>query len=454
MMNKDLWKKIEEFDLDHPPSEYDFTLRLAHENYWTQNFTKQAVLEYKKFMYLAAVSDMMVSPSEILDTIWHQHLIFTKSYYEFCQILGKQVQHIPLTHNKEDFKKFKIAKEHTAKLYETYFGRQPETFWNDSNPYESLHLDKSRFKMRTALLIGISAFIVLTIPLCFLLKPLYLHIKNPDFIILYLGLIVLLLAGLEWYNRRKFEHTIHLFDKDSFIFDLQPFELIYLKNRNISSVINGTVNELIDNSSIKIKPDRSISANNLTFIKSREERQIIASLEDLGETSYSNFLNQLITKPVFLNIVRSMDAVKKYFNRSKSFSQLFVLNFSLFLVLIMFGLLRIITGILREKPVLQISLAVIVLIFLMIGYLFRLTNVFSSKVLPGIYKKEILSKRNTENDWQWSYFLLGTAVFTTSFISLTGRPTSDSSSGSCGTSSSDSSCGGSSCSSCGGCGGD
>ena len=226
MMNKDLWKKIEEFDFDFPVSEYDFTLRLAHENYWTQNFTQQAILEYKKFMYLAVVSDMMVSPSEIVDTVWHQHLIFTKSYYEFCQILGKQIQHIPSTHNKEDFQKFKLAKERTAKSYETHFGNQPENVWNHSNPYESLHLKKSKFKLRTAIIIGISAFIILTVPLYFLLKPLFYSIKNPDFILIYLGLIIISVFGLEWFNRRKFEQTIQLFDKDSFVFDLQPYELI------------------------------------------------------------------------------------------------------------------------------------------------------------------------------------------------------------------------------------
>ncbi|MFY1047352.1 glycine-rich domain-containing protein [Chryseobacterium sp. GP-SGM7] len=126
MMNKDIWGKIEKFDFDLPRSEYDFTLRLADENYWNQNFTKQAILEYKKFMYLAAVSDKMVSPSEIVDTVWHQHLIFTQSYSDFCKILGKQIQHIPSTHNKKDFQKFKLAKERTKKLYETHFGNQPE----------------------------------------------------------------------------------------------------------------------------------------------------------------------------------------------------------------------------------------------------------------------------------------------------------------------------------------
>lgn len=85
-----------------------------------------------------------------------------------------------------------------------------------------------------------------------------------------------------------------------------------------------------------------------------------------------------------------------------------------------------------------------------------MTLLFSSKILPDLYKTAILPKKNTANDWQWSYFLMGTAVLTTSFIPLMARPTYDGSGSACGTSSSssDSSCGGSSCSSCGGCGGD
>lgn len=456
MMNKDLWGKIEQFDFNNPSSEYDFTLRLANENYWTQNFTQQAILEYKKFMYLAAVSDMMVSPSEIVDTVWHQHLIFTKSYHEFCQILEKQIQHIPSTHNKEDFQKFKLAKERTTKLYETHFGNQPENIWNHSNPYESLNLKKSKFKLRTAIIIGISAFVILVIPLYFLLKSLYYSIKNPDFILLYLGLIIILVIGLEWLNRRKFKKIINLFDKDSFVFNLNPYELIYFKNGNIRSIINGNVSELIDNGSIKINADKTISTNESTFIKSKEHEQIIELLKDLGKTSYPNFSTQLLLKPVFSNIFKSMDALRKYFIRSKFLSNLFVLNFIVFLALIMLGFLRIATGILRDKPIFQISFAVIILTLFMIGYLFRLTNLFSLKFLPDLYKIVILPKRNTNNDWQWSYFLMGTAVLTTSFIPLTNRTTSDGSSSSCGTSSSssDSSCGGSSCSSCGGCGGD
>ncbi len=130
-------------------SEYGFSTRLANENFWTKDFTQKAILEYKKFMYLAATSDFMVSPSEIVDTVWHQHLIFTHSYQEFGRLLGKQIQHIPSTHNKEDFQKFKQAKDRTTQLYETNFGSQPKGIWECVGMYESLNLKKANSRKDT-----------------------------------------------------------------------------------------------------------------------------------------------------------------------------------------------------------------------------------------------------------------------------------------------------------------
>lgn len=132
-MNKVLWDKIQEFDFDSPPGEYGFSTRLANENYWTKKFTGEAIAEYRKFMYLAATSDFMVSPSAIVDTVWHQHLIFTQSYQDFCSLIGKQVQHIPSTHNPEEFEKFKQAKERTKKFYLNNFGEQPKCIWEHAD---------------------------------------------------------------------------------------------------------------------------------------------------------------------------------------------------------------------------------------------------------------------------------------------------------------------------------
>jgi len=160
-MNQQLWVNILQFDFDNPPSEYGFSIRLADENYWTKNFTAQAILEYKKFMYMAATSDSMVSPSEIVDAVWHQHLMFTQSYQDFCSLLGKQIQHVPSTHTREEFEKFRQAKERTLKLYEENFGSPPENIWGYSDMYDSLHLPKARLKIRGFVLIGILMIVLM-----------------------------------------------------------------------------------------------------------------------------------------------------------------------------------------------------------------------------------------------------------------------------------------------------
>lgn len=76
-MDTALWKKVVAFEFISSMSEYGFTTRLTYENDWTKHFTKEAILEYKKFMYLAATANAMVAPSPTVDIVWHQHLIFT-----------------------------------------------------------------------------------------------------------------------------------------------------------------------------------------------------------------------------------------------------------------------------------------------------------------------------------------------------------------------------------------
>ena len=180
-MNHELWQIILAYNLDDPPTEYSFSVRLATENYWTSDYTDRVVLEYKKFMYLAATSDRMVSPSEVVDSVWHQHLVFTQSYQSFCERLGKPIQHIPSTHSRAETEKFKKAKEHTRKLYNENFGEPPHDIWECASMYDSLNLPKAKWKIRSFIIGGILAFALLIVPFYYLLEPLYRHIPNPDF---------------------------------------------------------------------------------------------------------------------------------------------------------------------------------------------------------------------------------------------------------------------------------
>ncbi|SFC98034.1 hypothetical protein SAMN05421780_11610 [Flexibacter flexilis DSM 6793] len=449
-MNQELWNEILAFDLDNPPSEYGFSVRLAKEYYWTQDFTQQAIVEYKKFMYLAATSDFMVSPSEIVDCVWHQHLIFTQSYQDFCLLLGKQIQHIPSTHNKDDFDKFRQAKARTLKFYERDFGAQPKSIWAYNDMFESLNLGKAQMKLRTFIIVGILAFICLTVPAYFLLKPVYVQINNPYFVIGFIVLSLVTLLLLELYNRRKLKNIVTEFDKDSFIFHLQPFELVYLKTQNLGNVINGTVNELVDNGTIVVQNKKLELAESNNETTNIAQLQVITILADLGTTSYDRFFSSLVSKPVFGNVSNSMDAFLKYFNKSKKFGNLFYTNFIVLASLLLFSFTRIVTGILRDKPIYLIVLFTVIIVIVMIMFLKNLTKQIATTIIPNFYKNNILSTTQIENNWQWRYFLSGTAVLTTSFAPLVTTVVQNNSGGNC-TSSCNS--GGSSCSSCGGCGG-
>src|SRR5688572_28375236 len=319
-MDNLLWNKILEFDLDSPFSEYGFSTRLADENYWTKNFTAKAILEYKKFMYLAGTSDFMVSPSEIIDTVWHQHLIYTQSYNDFCQLIGKNIQHIPSTHNKVDFEKFRQAKERTNRLYSETFGEQPKEIWEYSGMYESLELDKAKWKLRSFILVGIFVFVLLSIPFYFLLKPVYLRIENPYFIQGIIVLAFLIFIGLEIYNKRYLLKTVQNFSRISFIHDLTPQELIYLKTQSLPEVVHGTINQMIEEKKLIVGVPHSIEKTGVQNPLNLEEYQVYEVCDLYGKTYYLDLLITLIRKPLFLNISNSMNAFKKYFIKSKRFA--------------------------------------------------------------------------------------------------------------------------------------
>ncbi|QPH38300.1 glycine-rich domain-containing protein [Pedobacter endophyticus] len=446
-MNQELWRNILAFEFENPTEDYGFSTRLAKENFWTKAFTEQAILEYKKFMYLAATSNLMVSPSESVDIVWHQHLVFTQSYQDFCNTIGKKIHHIPSTHNKEDFEKFKQAKERTSTLYETDFGAQPKNIWGYNNIFESLNLEKADTKITSFIISGILVFIGLSVPIYFLLKPIYLDIDNLHFIVGYIILTIITLLALAVYSQTCFDNIVSQFDKSSFIFKLKPFELVYAKTQKLSEVLQGAVNELIESGVIQINADKNIELVESKVTLSKEQSQIVSVLNETGEISYFYLLSILIAKPVFSNTANCLEAFRKYFNKSKKFDSLYRKNFYVLMILLLLGSTRIATGILRDKPVAIILLATFAVSIFTIQYLQSLTKQISTYALPELYEKKILPTKQIEGNWQWSYFLLGSAVLTSSLTELMKSEIKKKSDYS-------SSCGSSCSSSCGGCGGD
>lgn len=113
MNKKELWLRLRNYHFDNlvPPSLWDnvvskfgganasakaFAHKLAIKRGWKDSFALKAVSEYKKFIYLGVVSDFVVTPSEIIDKVWHQHILFSKAYRNFCNdVIEYEFDHTP-----------------------------------------------------------------------------------------------------------------------------------------------------------------------------------------------------------------------------------------------------------------------------------------------------------------------------------------------------------------------
>ncbi|MGK4568822.1 glycine-rich domain-containing protein [Flavobacterium sp. 3HN19-14] len=453
-MDKELWAQIAAFDFDKPLSPLGFSARLSKENFWTTDFTKNAIIEYKKFMYLAAVSENMVSPSEIVDTVWHEHLVFTQSYNEFCTILKKRIAHIPSTHRKEEFEKFRIAKDFTMQQYEAFFGKQPRDYWFYNDIFASLQLEKAKFKIRTFLLLGIFAFFALWIPAYYLLFPVYIQINNPLFLKIYVTVFVAAIFLLEIYNRSKLNAMLYGIDRENFIFKLSPNEMIYLKYGSIEEVVHGNVDKMIRAEKIVLTDKKQLQMSENASPANPIEGAIADVIDHSGIITYKTLIRHIKLKPALKNIVGTIDALRKYFIKSKLVGKVFYQNFCVLALILLLGLVRLSTGVMREKPVTYIALLLLLFFAIIVFFLARLLNIVGSKLIPDFYKNEIIKVSGRIEASEWGYFMMGNTIYIASFLAVMNdfRQNGDGSGSGCG--GGGSSCGGGSCGGgCGGCGG-
>ncbi len=157
-------------------------------------------------------------------------------------------------------------------------------------------------------------------------------------------------------------------DKTSFIYKLQPFELVYLDTQNIATVINGTVNELVRNEVIVINADKSIDLLHGNATSNHLQLQVTSILAESGTVFYPNLIRQLAAKPIFWNTSKCLNVFSKYFNKSAKFGSLFYLNFGILMSLILISFTRVATGILTNKPVQYVVILTFLLVVLTIVF--------------------------------------------------------------------------------------
>ncbi len=121
-----LWPRLAALDLDGSDA-LSFSGRLARDNGWAPGFARRVVLEYKRFVFLAATCGHPVTPSDEVDQAWHLHLVYTRSYWdELCgQVLGFPLHHGPTKGGAAEGGKFADWYAATLASYRAAFGAEP-----------------------------------------------------------------------------------------------------------------------------------------------------------------------------------------------------------------------------------------------------------------------------------------------------------------------------------------
>jgi hypothetical protein len=145
LMNKrDLWLRLKTYHFDHivspglwehvtarfghtNPSVKAFAGKIAKKHGWKNDFAIRALSEYKKFIYLGLVSDFQVTPSKVIDVVWHEHLLFSKAYRDFCNdVIEQEFDHHPeLIPMADQTGRFSAQYLDTVELYKTEFDIEP-----------------------------------------------------------------------------------------------------------------------------------------------------------------------------------------------------------------------------------------------------------------------------------------------------------------------------------------
>jgi hypothetical protein len=174
---RDLWPALARFSIGERPDEFRRTL--AADNGWTDDYARRVIQEYRRFLYIAAVSPFEVTPSKPVDEAWHLHLEDAAHYRLLCaQVLRRQLRHLPSTGAGEDEARFREQYRKTLLVYESVFGPAPRDIWPEPQATEAERVTRDPSAANAAAALKI--LLVLTIVI-------FVWIMHPEYLALAAG---------------------------------------------------------------------------------------------------------------------------------------------------------------------------------------------------------------------------------------------------------------------------
>lgn len=101
--------------------------RMVDKYKWTEAESRECFEDLKRFLYMAVIADKPVAPTEKLDEMWHNFILYTLDYAEFCMThLSLFVHHRP--RRRDDSKSTRNMRQETMDFARELFGYLPANF--------------------------------------------------------------------------------------------------------------------------------------------------------------------------------------------------------------------------------------------------------------------------------------------------------------------------------------
>jgi hypothetical protein len=131
MKDAKLWAKLDAYDFPLTGKGKLLARKVAWETTLNAAKSTVAVAEYRCYLYLAAVSDEPLAPSQVVDAVWQCHVKDTSAYVDgLCMgVIGRMIHNTP----GRRAPMLDAAYTHTLALYRQEFGVQPPPkVWPDA----------------------------------------------------------------------------------------------------------------------------------------------------------------------------------------------------------------------------------------------------------------------------------------------------------------------------------
>ena len=129
-----LMQQLDALAIDPPGITLSFVDRLARDNGWSRGYAARVMREYRRFLLLAATAGHQVTPSDAVDQAWHQHLTYSRSYWDdLCgRVLGFALHHGPTAGGAAEDARYADQYARTLVRYTATFGETPPAdIWPD-----------------------------------------------------------------------------------------------------------------------------------------------------------------------------------------------------------------------------------------------------------------------------------------------------------------------------------